>query len=156
MQNSERIKRYKIGEVSKITKLPISRLRYYDKIGLLSPNYRDQESDYRFYDAYQLELAYLIEQYQYFGFTLEQIALLLHNQEQRLQHESDIISERLNEIENEIFHLKKLHTKLTAFNTYNHYLLDDYQHQEYFLSGMDAHFMYYPIQPWIFLMLPIM
>lgn len=140
MENSEKIKRYKIGEVSKITKLPISRLRYYDKIGLLSPNYRNQESDYRFYDAYQLELAYLIEQYQYFGFTLEQIASLLHDPEQRLQHESDIISERLKEIENEIFHLKKLHTKLDALNTYNHYLLDDYQHQEYFLSEMDAQF----------------
>lgn len=136
----EETKRYKIGEVSKITGLPISRLRYYDKIGLLSPSYRAQESDYRFYDAYQLEIAYLIEQYQYFGFSLEQIATLLHDPETRLQNEYSIIAERLEEIDKEIVHLKKLHTKLSALKTYNDYLLIENQNREYCLAEMDPQF----------------
>lgn len=133
-------RRYKIGEVSKITGLPISRLRYYDKIGLLSPNYRDSESDYRFYDAYQVEEAYLIEQYQYFGFSLEQIATVLNNPSHYFENSSSIITSRLSELEEEIAYRKKIYTKLKALEEYNNYQLKEYEHEGYCLSKMDAQF----------------
>ena len=134
------ITRYKIGEVSKITGLPISKLRYYDKIGLLSPNYRDSNSEYRFYDAYQLEEAYLIEQYQYFNFSLEQIASIMNTPSQYFEKSSSIIDKKLNDLEKEIAHLKKIQTKLTALKEYNEYQLNEYSHKGYHLSSMDPQF----------------
>ncbi|MGL5702739.1 MAG: MerR family DNA-binding transcriptional regulator, partial [Cetobacterium sp.] len=35
-----------IGEVSKSTSIPISTLRYYDKVGLLSPAFKNEETNY--------------------------------------------------------------------------------------------------------------
>lgn len=44
-----------IGEISKITKVPTSKLRFYDKEGLLSPQLK-KESRYRYYSSEQLIL----------------------------------------------------------------------------------------------------
>ena len=133
-------KRYKIGEVSKITGLPISKLRYYDKIGLLSPNYRDAESDYRFYDAYQLEEASMIEQWQYFGMSLEQIATLLNHPSHYFENSSTAIRNRLKDLEQELSHLKKIYTKLSALEAYNTYQLEEFQFDGYCLAEMDPQF----------------
>ncbi len=45
---------YRIGEFSKLTKTTIKTLRYYDEIGLLKPEYVDEENGYRYYSTSQL------------------------------------------------------------------------------------------------------
>lgn len=44
----------KIGLFSKLSRVSIRMLRYYDEIGLLHPAYIDPESDYRYYREDQL------------------------------------------------------------------------------------------------------
>lgn len=49
-----------IGEFSKISGLSIKSLRYYDKIGILSPIYVDPSNNYRYYCRDQLKLSNII------------------------------------------------------------------------------------------------
>ena len=49
---------YKIGELSKLSNLPIKTLRYYDSEGLLSPDYIDAFTGYRYYSAARLSDCY--------------------------------------------------------------------------------------------------
>lgn len=51
---------YKIKEFSKITGLPTSTLRYYDKEGILIPSFRDKETNYRYYTEEEFKKANLL------------------------------------------------------------------------------------------------
>ena len=42
---------YKIGELSKLTKIPVKTLRFYDNEGILSPDRIDEFTGYRYYSA---------------------------------------------------------------------------------------------------------
>ncbi len=137
--NSNLSKRYRIGEVSKITNLPVSRLRYYDKIGLLCPRWRDEGSEYRLYDAYQIQEAYLIEQYQYFGFSLTQIETIMKKPASFFENLDQISSERLEEIDREIAYLEKIKGKLTLMKRHNHNMLTDYREAGYQLGPLHDH-----------------
>jgi DNA-binding transcriptional MerR regulator len=44
----------KIGDFSKMAKVTIKALRYYDEIGLLKPSYIDKDTSYRYYETTQL------------------------------------------------------------------------------------------------------
>lgn len=46
-------KKFSIGEMSKLHKISIQTLRYYDQIGLFKPVHVDQESNYRYYSIDQ-------------------------------------------------------------------------------------------------------
>ena len=45
---------YKIGDFSKMSKVTIKALRYYEKEGLLKPVFIDQNTGYRYYETSQL------------------------------------------------------------------------------------------------------
>lgn len=53
-------KYFSIGEFSKISGLSIKALRYYEKIGILKPNYTDPSSLYRYYSRDQLKITNII------------------------------------------------------------------------------------------------
>ncbi|MDD6191156.1 MAG: MerR family transcriptional regulator [Firmicutes bacterium] len=72
-------KRYSIGEMSVVTGVSISTLRYYDKEKILTPAVRNEKSGYRYYSAKQLDLLHCIKFLQSFGFTLEDIRTFLDN-----------------------------------------------------------------------------
>ncbi|WIL37035.1 MerR family transcriptional regulator [Bacillus stercoris] len=46
---------FSIGEVSKLFNVKVSALRYYDEIGLLKPEYKDEQTNYRYYSTQQFE-----------------------------------------------------------------------------------------------------
>lgn len=69
---SER-ERYSIGEVSKLTGITISALRYYDKENVLVPEIRDDANGYRYYSAAQLETAQIIRDAKSLGLPLKDI-----------------------------------------------------------------------------------
>lgn len=50
-----------IGEVSKITGVHISSLRYYDKVGVLKPAYVNPDTNYRYYTYTQIDMVYAIQ-----------------------------------------------------------------------------------------------
>ena len=45
---------YLIGEVSKITGISKDTLHFYNKIGLLTPDYTDKKNQYRYYYRWNL------------------------------------------------------------------------------------------------------
>lgn len=132
-------KRYKIGEVASITGMPISRLRYYDKMGILSPRWRDNNSEYRLYDGSQLEEAYLIEEYQYFGFQLKQIRKLLGNPSAFYDNVIQITNERLDELDSEIARMQKLQRKLRIMRDTEAMKKAEFTSNDYLLQPLTEH-----------------
>ena len=70
---------FKIGEFSRLSRVSVRMLRYYDQMGLLKPSQTDPLTGYRFYTADQLPQLNRILALQDLGFSLEQIAGLLHD-----------------------------------------------------------------------------
>lgn len=68
---------FKIGDFSKISRIPVKTLRYYDEIGLLHPVEVDRFSGYRYYAADQLPRLNRILALKDLGLSLEQIRTLL-------------------------------------------------------------------------------
>lgn len=64
---------YKIGELSKLCRIPVKTLRYYDSMGLLPPDQIDKFTGYRYYSAAKLSDCYRILALKEMGFTLEEI-----------------------------------------------------------------------------------
>jgi DNA-binding transcriptional MerR regulator len=69
---------FKIGEFSKIAHVTIRLLRYYDEIGLFTPNFIDPESGYRYYRIEQLPRLNRILVLRDLGLALEQVQEFLN------------------------------------------------------------------------------
>jgi DNA-binding transcriptional MerR regulator len=71
----------RIGDFSKLSRVPIKTLRYYDEMGLLEPVHVDDFTGYRHYDYEyeQMTHLYSILALKDLGFSLEQIGQLLDN-----------------------------------------------------------------------------
>jgi effector-binding domain-containing protein len=68
---------FKIGDFSRLSRVPVKTLRYYDEIGLLKPVRVDEFTGYRYYAAAQLPRLYRIIGLKDLGLSLEEIAPLL-------------------------------------------------------------------------------
>lgn len=64
---------YKIGELSRLSHIPVKTLRYYDSEGLLVPDEIDRYTGYRYYSPSKLSDCYRILALKELGFTLEEI-----------------------------------------------------------------------------------
>ena len=67
---------YTIGQLAHAAALPISTLRYYERLGLLDPDGRS-EGNYRLYTEAALERLHFIRGAKDAGFTLEDVTTLL-------------------------------------------------------------------------------
>lgn len=92
----------RIGEFSKMAKTTISTLRYYDKIGLLKPEYIDESTGYRYYNESQLSDIVKILELKDLGVSLEDTQYIVDGGEF-----SDILKRRRENIELEIKKLNK-------------------------------------------------
>lgn len=68
---------FRIGEFSRIARVSMRLLRYYDELGLLRPAHIDESNGYRFYKAAQLQDLNRILVLRDLGFGLDQIARAL-------------------------------------------------------------------------------
>lgn len=75
-----------IGEFSKICGVSTKTLRYYDEIGLISPDEIDPENGYRYYSIEQLEAMLFINRLKQYRFSLEEIRAII-NTEKDTQNE---------------------------------------------------------------------
>jgi MerR family Zn(II)-responsive transcriptional regulator of zntA len=62
-----------IGELSQTTGLSRDTIRFYEKVGLLTPVQRNAENGYKEYDEHTVERLNLITQAKTLGFTLSEI-----------------------------------------------------------------------------------
>lgn len=69
---------FRIGDFSRLSRVSIKMLRHYDQLGLLKPAHVDPATGYRYYLADQLPRLHRLIALKDLGFSLEQIALLLH------------------------------------------------------------------------------
>ncbi len=67
----------RIGDFSKLSRVSIKALRFYDEMGLLKPISVDRFSGYRFYEYNQLPRLHRILALKDLGFSLEEIGHLL-------------------------------------------------------------------------------
>lgn len=67
---------FRIGEFSKMGKITIKALRYYDEIGLLKPEEIDKFSGYRFYGTNQLVTLHQIQSFRQIGLSTHEIKLI--------------------------------------------------------------------------------
>lgn len=70
---------YTIKEFSKLTGVTAETLRYYDKINLFSPSFRDPNTGYRYYTLNEFESIGVIQTLQQLGLTLEEIEEYMNN-----------------------------------------------------------------------------
>lgn len=94
---------YTIKEFSKLTGVSADTLRYYDKINLFSPSFRDLNTGYRYYTLNEFENIGVIQTLQQLGLTLEEIKEYMNNKTflssyKLLKKQYDIISEKADEL----------------------------------------------------------
>lgn len=98
----------RIGEFSKLGKVTIKALRYYDEVGLLKPHFVSSENNYRYYEFKQLETLCSITSYKSLGFSLdeinylisddisaEEVGAMLLKKQSKIQNNIDMDSDRL-------------------------------------------------------------
>ncbi len=96
----------KIGELAKRTGLATSRIRFYEKSGLLSTIQR-QENGYREYGPEALWMLEIISVAQSAGFTLEEIRNLLPDAQSNWQHDA-----LLESLQNKVREIERLQERL--------------------------------------------
>ena len=69
---------YKIGELSRLCRVPVKTLRYYDNEGLLVADEIDRFTGYRYYSAARIADCNRIISLKELGFSLEEIKKHLH------------------------------------------------------------------------------
>lgn len=121
---------YRIGEFSYLCSMSIKTLRYYDKIGVLTPERVDELTGYRYYSIDQLEQAQKIKSLQEASFTLEEIKAILKekNTEILLSKEKQIRKEELNKIQKINEMKKELNNgKVEVLENPNLYITGDFK-----------------------------
>lgn len=89
-----------ITEIAKYRNIPTERLRYYDKIGLLKPDYVDEQTDRRFYSAQQCEKLGTIKELRNLNLSLKEIEEYFDHR--NLEKSERILHERYELLKEEI------------------------------------------------------
>lgn len=109
-------RRFKIGEVSRLSGIGIEALRFYEKSGLLDFPVRNQ-SGYRLYDESVLERLAFIKQAQVLGFLLDEIKALIEHKRigaSPCHKVREIVRLRLTELDERICQMRQYRDELRA------------------------------------------
>lgn len=107
---------YRIGEFSKLSKLTVKTLRYYDEVGLLTPIHVDPFTGYRYYQTDQLVDAQKITELRQLGISIDDIlrvqqgaslAQILALRKAQLLHELEKTKRNCSIIDNLLENLKE-------------------------------------------------
>lgn len=113
-----------ISEFSHLTSITPETLRYYDKIKLLSPDYRG-DNGYRYYTRSQLNTAYLIASLRDIGISIDEIRNYIHGRTPEKLF--SLFNTQRTQILNEI---KKLQVTLEIMNLYTNMASTALAHDE--------------------------
>jgi DNA-binding transcriptional MerR regulator/effector-binding domain-containing protein len=91
---------FKIGDFSKLTRVSVRMLRYYDEVGLFKPTKIDNFTGYRYYSAKQISDINLIISLRDMGLNVSDIAVFMEEKsEEKLE---DILNFKSEEVRNNI------------------------------------------------------
>lgn len=102
-----------IGQVAEQTSLPAKTIRYYEEIGLVSPERR--ANGYRSYSAQDVHKLVFLQRARRLGFTIDECRQLLSLYEDRQRASADVkavAEQHLTDIEAKISELQSLHATL--------------------------------------------
>jgi MerR family mercuric resistance operon transcriptional regulator len=104
-----------IGAFAKSVNVPVSTLRYYERLGLLSPEYRS-DGNYRMYGPAALERIDFIRCARDAGFTLDDVAALLgiRNGRAACNDVRELIEHRLLDLDKRARDLRRFKRTLTG------------------------------------------
>ena len=100
---------YSIGKVSTLCCVPIKTLRYYDKIGLLVPEYLKHESKCRYYTQDQILTLFIIRKLRMMGISLKEIQEIISSRDSAAM--GRCIQERLRGIQQSIEELNNQYSE---------------------------------------------
>ena len=97
-------KLFLIGEVVKMFHISMETLRHYEQAGLLTPEYTNPDTGYRYYGTRQFELLNTIRYLRVLDFPFAQIKAFLDNRdteviEKKLVHQKEVIARKQKELE---------------------------------------------------------
>ena len=95
---------FQIGQVAKLYHLSVGTLRHYEKMGLLSPEYTDPDTGYRYYSVRQFEELTSIRYLRALGMPLEEIAGYLKDRDvstiaEALRRQKALIAQKKQELD---------------------------------------------------------
>ncbi len=96
-KNGEKL--YSIGEVSKLCSVSRKALRFYDEIGIISPDEVSESNHYRYYSRRSLLDLTILKYYKQMGFKLEEMRSLINCEEYRTIERGFL--EKINELQDE-------------------------------------------------------
>ncbi len=102
---------YRIGQFSRMTRVTVKALRFYEEEGLIEPAYIDPATGYRYYDSRQLPLMHRIVALKQCGFPVADIRGVLSG-----KNTSDLFRKRKRELEDQAV------TTAVQLSSINHYL----------------------------------
>jgi DNA-binding transcriptional MerR regulator len=111
------MKRYTISQLARAANVPISTLRYYERVGLVCPTER-ADNNYRVYSAQTLQTIRFIRAAQAAGFTLDDIRALLGLQAGNTALCKDVeplIEKRLQDVSRRIKDMRHVQRMLKSF-----------------------------------------
>jgi len=124
-----------VKEVSRLTRVSVRTLHYYDRIGLLKPT-KVTDSGYRYYDDAAVERLRWIGLYQEIGFSLKQIAEIMDADDETrntlLRKQIEEMEEKRLKLENRIMIAKGMEfigVKTMNFEGFERDKIDDYSAQ---------------------------
>ena len=96
-------KLFSIGEMARLFHLSVSSIRHYERCGLVTPEYVDPETGYRYYSPRQFEPFNTIRYLRALDMPLEEIEDFLHNREvdkieEKLRRQKAIVAEKQREL----------------------------------------------------------
>ncbi len=96
-------KLFSIGDVARLFHISVSSLRHYENVGLLTPEYTDPSSGYRYYSVEQFEILNTIRYLRALDMPLSEIADFLRNRdvdriEEKLQKQKKAVLEKQKEL----------------------------------------------------------
>lgn len=101
-----------IGTLSKITKVHIKSLRYYDELGILKPAYIDEETNYRYYSFMQIQYVIAIQFCVELGIPLKDFSIYISDNHKilysKLVEVGSIIAEKKIEAINQKLNMLKI------------------------------------------------
>lgn len=104
----------KIGDFSKLCRVTIKALRYYDEVGLMKPDYISAENGYRYYHPEQLNTITKILIFKEMGLTIEEI-MYLTNHDLCDEEVQLLLAEKQNKIRGSILAEQKRLARIDAF-----------------------------------------
>lgn len=93
---------FKIGDFSRLGQVSTRMLRHYDQIDLLKPSHTDEWTGYRYYTIDQLPRLHRVIALKELGFSLEQVASLLRDEELSADAMRGMLQLRQAELQQEI------------------------------------------------------